>query len=964
MTDRVVTRVMFAMVLLLAVHLCVVGQTGEKPQSADMDAPDGSATSRIFTEEHPLVYEDAWDLWPYVFLDDNGQPTGFNVDLVSMIMDELNIPYEIRLKPTQQALEDLQSGQSDLMLGMMADFHDDYTQHYGKNVIHMFTHSVAHPTDYLKADDGTDGGLIVHRFEDLATHQVIVHTGSFSHHLMQDNGWTLNLQAFDDMALALQMVSTENNGQVLWNTMSLKWLIYKYHASNLTLSPVDMSSGEYRFMCNDSLLLARIDDAYARLKANERLQPLEMKWFYPEVYAGRSNPAWLWYVAYALAAIALMLAYATLLYKIRERRATADGRLRINRLAMVLKICQVNIWTYDVEKNVVNWYGDDARSQLTMSPIVFARRYRPGELEQLKSAIKRLKAGETDDETLQMHISELNNADNENHICNVRLSKVPLSSKAEGKGDTSDKDTKGVLIMCTENDNTEETKKLRSAAELRQRYLALFNTAMVDMIYCTSDGVVREMNERSKRTFKKALEKSENGKLTIRDFFPDGDIFSYHHITHFLTPDGEPIPPGQRRNASSRCYEMQVQPVFDKVRNPLGIFVTAREVTEIANTYVEAKKSLEKLRSAMDELSKYVDNINYVLQVGGVRIVTYSPETHVFTIFHRMHEVQYALTQQRCLALTSSESLPQVMRIMRAMDRRTIAPVSGDIRTRLRVNGSQDVCLLLQLFPIIDEQGKVAAYEGVCRDVSEIKHTEQLLKQESEKAQEVEQLKTKFLHNMCSAIRKPLDTVVQSAEMLEKATDTDDEQARIDTIKENTAYLLNLVNDILFLSRLDAHMVESNKRETDFAKTIEALCQNVWLEGRKEGVSYMVENLYDELVISIDITNLEHILEQLLQNAVGHTNSGKVRVHYEYIGGRLAVGIVDTGDGIPQEVLDHVFDRFNTPSGKDKSTGLGLPICKELATLMGGSISITSEVGKGTTVWVTLPCEAKSVVRK
>ena len=928
------------MVLLFALLFAAVGQSEVRSQPLSEGGLVGGTGSagRVYSKENPLVYEDAWDLWPYVFLDDTGTPSGFNVDLVRMMMDELGIPFEIRLKPTSQALEDLHGGRSDLMLGMMANFHDDYTEHYGKTVVHLFTHSVAHPSD-------VDGRVAT--FDDLAREQVIVHDGSFSHHLMEERGWGQNAQPFNDMALAIQMVSAENSGEVLWNTMSLKWLIYKYHASNLKLSPVDMPSGEYRFMSNDSVLLSRLDEVYARLKADDRLQPLEMNWFYPESRDERSTPAWLWYVVYAISVIAIMLTFATIVYHIRERRATADGRLRINRLAIVLKTCKVSIWTYDIRKKSIGWYGDDARTQVTMVPKLFARRYMPVELDELKSAIKRLIAGETREATLQMHINDLYDAGSENHIFSVRLSMLSPT-----------------VVICTERDVTDDAVKQRNAGELMQRYRAVFSTAMVDMMYCDSDGYITNMNGRAQHTFNRTLDDAVSSHLNIKDFFPDGEIHTYRYVTHAMTKEGKPLPDDRQPDAGSRFYEMQLLPVFDSDEKPLGLFATGREVTEVALTYVKAKKGLKVLSAAMDELAQYVSNINYVLQVGGVRIVTYSPDTHVLTIFHRMHEAQYVLTQQRCLSLTSAESVPQAMRMLRTMDRRTKTSVYGDIRTLLRVNGGQSVCLLLQMFPGIDGQGRVTAYEGVCRDVTEIKHTEQLLKLETEKAQEVEQLKMKFLHNMCSAIRTPLDTVVHSAEMFERDHDPADEPAYIDTIKENSAYLLNLVNDILFLSRLDARMVETNRQETDFAKAIDGICQNGWLEGRKDGVAYVVENLYDELVVSIDLTNLGRIIEQLLHNAVQHTDRGRVRLRYEYIGGRLVVGVDDTGDGISQEVLDHVFERFNTPSGKSNSTGLGLPICRELAALMGGNIDISSEPGKGTTVWVTIPCEAKSVVRK
>ena len=137
-------------------------------------AAQSEVTPHTYTEEHPLVYEDAWDLWPYAFLNDTGEPVGYNIDLLRLIFKELDIPYRIKLKPTQDALNDLMAGRADLMCGMEAYFHNDYAQ-YGKSVIQIFTHSVVHRTDEP---------LLVKSVNDLARQRVIVHDGSFSHHLM------------------------------------------------------------------------------------------------------------------------------------------------------------------------------------------------------------------------------------------------------------------------------------------------------------------------------------------------------------------------------------------------------------------------------------------------------------------------------------------------------------------------------------------------------------------------------------------------------------------------------------------------------------------------------------------------------------------------------------------------------------------------------------------------------------
>ena len=145
-------------------------------------AAEKSDSIRVFSEEQPLIYEDAWDLWPYAFLNDVGEPVGYNIDLLKLIFDELHIPYKIKLKPTKDALNDLKAGRADLMCGMDASFHNDYAQ-YGKSVIQIFTHSVVHQKDEP---------VLIKTLEDLAKHRVIVHEGSFSHHLMQNRGWGAN----------------------------------------------------------------------------------------------------------------------------------------------------------------------------------------------------------------------------------------------------------------------------------------------------------------------------------------------------------------------------------------------------------------------------------------------------------------------------------------------------------------------------------------------------------------------------------------------------------------------------------------------------------------------------------------------------------------------------------------------------------------------------------------------------
>ena len=192
--------------------------------------PANESGNPTYTAERPLVYEDAWDLWPYAFLSETGEPMGYNIDMMKLIFKELDIPYKFKLKPAKEALSDLKAGNSDLMCSIETSFHDEYA-HYGKNVIQIFTHSVVHKKDAPR---------FVKSVSDLATQRVIVHRGGITQHLMTQKGWEKNVIPYDDIQEALQYVHNTEGNQIVANTLSMKWLIHKFQYDDLELTPLDV----------------------------------------------------------------------------------------------------------------------------------------------------------------------------------------------------------------------------------------------------------------------------------------------------------------------------------------------------------------------------------------------------------------------------------------------------------------------------------------------------------------------------------------------------------------------------------------------------------------------------------------------------------------------------------------------------------------------------------------------------
>jgi signal transduction histidine kinase len=114
--------------------------------------------------------------------------------------------------------------------------------------------------------------------------------------------------------------------------------------------------------------------------------------------------------------------------------------------------------------------------------------------------------------------------------------------------------------------------------------------------------------------------------------------------------------------------------------------------------------------------------------------------------------------------------------------------------------------------------------------------------------------------------------------------------------------------------------------------------------------------------VEIDEGHVSNIIHQIVTNASQHTREGRICARYDYIHGHLVIVVEDTGDGIAKEDLPHIFERFASKS--KNGTGLGLPISKELTEQMGGNFEINSELGRGTTVWISIPCKVLNIERK
>jgi signal transduction histidine kinase len=908
--------------------------SGEVPQAA---------IERHYTKEQPLVYEDAWDLWPYAFCTDNGEEMGYNIDLVKAIMEKLDIPYIVKLKKRSEVLKDLKEGRADLTLGMEAHFNSPYGK-FGKVLVHLFTHSLVWPVGQPQR---------IFSLSDLGHEKLYVHQSSYSHHLMQTYGCQDQAIPLDNMKEAILQLSEKKDGQILWNTASLKSLLHMYGIENLQIASINMNDGEYKFMSNNEHLLQIIDQAYNELDVEGSLTPLQNKWFYPEEQVS-VIPSWLWMILNVSVILTTLLIVFAVWIFIRGHKAVERGKKRTRRLALIMNTSHVSIWLFNVKKRKFTWLDKDgvARQEYPFSQM--AKRVGNANLTHITTCLEQLESQECESAELEVTTFAESNPTGGDRIYIIKFSVLRYE---HGKPSV-------IIAVCT--DVYEERKKQQDALDRLSRYRSVFDTALVDMVYYDKNGYVADMNERAQSTFHTTLQSAIDRKTHLNDIVNfkkfNFRTFQYFYADLFLTPDGKPC---DFNTKDAKIYEMQLVPMHSEDGQLKCIYGSGRDITETVNTYRALQSSIAEVERANKEVTEYVQNINYVMGVGGVRMAYYSPDSHTLTLYKGLEQVQHTLTQSRCMTLADENSKKKAMRLLNSMDSRTTQSVNADIQTSLRIKG-KPLYLQFRFVPTFNAQGRVNGYFGMCRDMSDVIFTERRLKEQTLRAKEVEDLKNSFLRNMSYEIRTPLTTVVGFAELFEKDHTPEDEEIFVQQIKDNSAHLLHLINDILFLSRLDAHMIEINRQFVDFSQIFESFCRSGWGNYQRDGVRYVIENRYDQLTVEIDDTNIGHLIEQLTANAAQHTHKGIVRARYDYMNGQLVIVIEDTGVGMSEEFIKHIYELFSNGirQGSHKGTGLGLPICKALVNQMGGSIDISSKEGKGTMVCLTIPAKATVIERK
>lgn len=284
-----------------------------------------------------------------------------------------------------------------------------------------------------------------------------------------------------------------------------------------------------------------------------------------------------------------------------------------------------------------------------------------------------------------------------------------------------------------------------------------------------------------------------------------------------------------------------------------------------------------------------------------------------------------------------------------------------DVRIR-RADGSYTWTRVNVLVRNYRPQDNVIEMLCINFDITQLKETEQMLIKAKEKAEEADRLKSAFLANMSHEIRTPLNAIIGFSDMICQTGEEEEKQEYMKIVSSNNELLLQLIDDILDLSKIEAGTMEFSLAPTDINDLMEGICRQMQEKNTSPDVAITFTEKAEECILNTDRVRLSQVIINFTNNAMKFTPKGSIQMGYRIDEAKdeIYFYVKDTGIGIPEDKINEVFERFVKLNTFAKGTGLGLAICRVIVERLGGTIGADSKEGEGSCFWFRLPITQKS----
>lgn len=376
--------------------------------------------------------------------------------------------------------------------------------------------------------------------------------------------------------------------------------------------------------------------------------------------------------------------------------------------------------------------------------------------------------------------------------------------------------------------------------------------------------------------------------------------------------------------------------------------------------YTGFRQNISKLHQLNEELKERNYKMELTFKTVGMSYWDYDVKTRQYRSFNdpvNDFNPEKAIMPEDYLKAAHPEDTERVRENMVGMSAGQYKEFSLQYRSRTKWDQDWQTLIVTGLPSERDKKGNVIRYTGIAFNNTKWEKMAQELKEMKDKAELSDRLKSAFLANMSHEIRTPLNAIVGFSELLVDSDDPDEKKEYWHIIESNNDLLLRLINDILDLSKIESGIIDRKRERFNLTQ----LCNELYVMMRSKipnaDVELVQDNPCSECWIFLDSNRLKQVWMNFLTNAVKYTRSGYIRMGYSVEKDGIRFYVEDTGTGIPKELQDRVFGRFQKLNEFVQGTGLGLAISRAIVEAAGGEIGFTSEQGIGSIFWAWVPCE-------
>lgn len=603
-------------------------------------------------------------------------------------------------------------------------------------------------------------------------------------------------------------------------------------------------------------------------------------------------------------------------------------------LEMAMETAGMSTWVYDIYKKTFSPLYGDTIIKKTLKLEEMLDIIHPQDRSELLRLFSQLKNKEVSKGNITVRFY---NAEEKQY--RYYESRMRLSSEHRGK----------LLIIGTQMDVTEKLQMAKKTQDLiTKRELAM---QVSNIVHWDFDVLKQEFVAYNDPINDYMSDKPFSFDTYMNVMHPDDRSMAYDAIQSMLV--------GQDSTIDFNC---RMQTRYDKTWQYCHVIGVPFERDEHSNIirFTGFRQNISKLHQLNEELKERNYKMELTFKTAGISYWDFDAKSRLFRSFNNPindFNSEIPITVEEYLKVT----LPEDTEILREQIDRMVRGVDEEIEfqyhSQTKWHKERQTTLVTGIPLERDKRGRVIRYTGIAFNNTKWETMTRELKELKEKAEVSDRLKSAFLANMSHEIRTPLNAIVGFSELMVNCDDQAEKEEYMDIIQANNEMLLNLINDILDLSKIESGILERKREIFNLSKVCSELYTMIQPKITNPGIEFIIDNPSPNCWILLDRNRLKQVWTNFLTNAVKHTRSGHIKMGYSVRQGGIRIYVEDTGNGIPQELQSRVFGRFQKLNEFAQGTGLGLAISRAIIEAAGGEVGFTSTPDVGSTFWAWIPCE-------